>query len=174
MQKNRSAANRRSAVASRDAAGQDAGSGGRMPPAALRWIVLSETLVAGCRVLVADDSPFALELIKAILDKAGCTQLMGAGGGREALALAGENRFDVVLLDVTMPDMNGYEVARQLRATQGTPGPVIVMLSGRDIVEVDIGAREAGADGVMAKPVDRRKLLEMLETLLQQRRALAV
>jgi CheY-like chemotaxis protein len=145
-----------------------------MPPAALRWIVLSETLVAGCRVLVADDSPFALELIKAILDKAGCTQLMGAGGGREALALAGENRFDVVLLDVTMPDMNGYEVARQLRATQGTPGPVIVMLSGRDIVEVDIGAREAGADGVMAKPVDRRKLLEMLETLLQQRRALAV
>jgi DNA-binding response OmpR family regulator len=135
---------------------------------------LTESLVAGCRVLVADDSPFALELIKAILDKAGCTQLMGAGGGREALALAGENRFDVVLLDVTMPDMTGYEVARQLRATQESPGPVIVMLSGRDIVEVDIGAREAGADGVMAKPVDRRKLLELMETLLQQRRALAV
>jgi DNA-binding response OmpR family regulator len=48
------------------------------------------------------------------------------------------------------------------------------MLSGRDIVEVDIAAREAGADGVMAKPVDRRKLLEMLETFLQQRRAMAV
>jgi CheY-like chemotaxis protein len=136
--------------------------------------ILTESLVAGCRVLVADDSPFALELIKAILDKAGCTQLMGAGGGREALALAGQTRFDVVLLDVTMPDMNGYEVARQLRATEPAPGPVIVMLSGRDIVEVDIGAREAGADGVMAKPVDRRKLLELLETLLQQRRAMAV
>jgi DNA-binding response OmpR family regulator len=136
--------------------------------------ILTESLVAGCRVLVADDSPFALELIKAILDKAGCTQLMGAGGGREALALAGANRFDVVLLDVTMPDMNGYEVARQLRASEPAPGPVIVMLSGRDIVEVDIGAREAGADGVMAKPVDRRKLLELLETLLQRRRALAV
>jgi DNA-binding response OmpR family regulator len=133
---------------------------------------LTESLVAGCRVLVADDSPFALELIKAILDKAGCTQLLGAGGGREALVLAGENRFDVVLLDVTMPDMNGYEVAKALRATQ--PSPVIVMLSGRDIVEVDIAAREAGADGVMAKPVDRRKLLELLETLLQQRRAMAV
>jgi CheY-like chemotaxis protein len=134
---------------------------------------LTESLVAGCRVLVADDSPFALELIKAILDKAGCTQLLGAGGGREALALAGEARFDVVLLDVTMPDMNGYEVARQLRATETAPGPVIVMLSGRDIVEVDLAAREAGADGVMAKPVDRRKLLELLETLLQQRRAMA-
>jgi CheY-like chemotaxis protein len=133
---------------------------------------LTESLVAGCRVLVADDSPFALELIKAILDKAGCTQLIGAGGGREALVLAGQSRFDVVLLDVTMPDMNGYEVARQLRATEPAPGPVIVMLSGRDIVEVDIAAREAGADGVMAKPVDRRKLLEMLETLLQQRRAM--
>jgi CheY-like chemotaxis protein len=136
-------------------------------------LILTESLVAGCRVLVADDSPFALELIKAILDKAGCTQLMGAGGGREALALAEQTRFDVVLLDVTMPDMNGYDVARQLRATEQKPGPVIVMLSGRDIVEVDIGAREAGADGVMAKPVDRRKLLELLETLLQQRRALA-
>ena len=149
------------------------------PPAARKMRTLwsggtdavSETLVAGCRVLVADDSPFALELIKAILDKAGCTQLLGAGGGREALALASENRFDVVLLDVTMPDMNGYEVTRQLRATEPAPGPVIVMLSGRDIVEVDIAAREAGADGVMAKPVDRRKLLELLETLLQQRRA---
>ena len=137
-------------------------------------MVLAESLVAGCRVLVADDSPFALELIKAILDKAGCTQLLGAGGGREALALAGENRFDVVLLDVTMPDMNGYEVTRSLRATEPTPGPVIVMLSGRDIVEVNLAAREAGADGVMAKPVDRRKLLELLETLLQQRRAMAV
>ena len=137
------------------------------------WIVLTESLVAGCRVLVADDSPFALELIKAILDKAGCTNLTGAGGGREALARAGEIQFDVVLLDVTMPDMNGYEVTRQLRAAH-TPGPVIVMLSGRDIVEVDLAAREAGADGVMAKPVDRRKLLELLETLLQQRRALAV
>ena len=135
---------------------------------------MTESLVAGCRVLVADDSPFALELIKAILDKAGCTQLLGAGGGREALALAEEHRFDVVLLDVTMPDMNGYDVTRQLRATQEKPGPVIVMLSGRDIIEVETGARDAGADGVMAKPVDRRKLLELLETLLQQRRALAV
>ena len=135
---------------------------------------MTESLVAGCRVLVADDSPFALELIKAILDKAGCTQLLGAGGGREALALASQHRFDVVLLDVTMPDMNGYEVARSLRNTETAPGPVIVMLSGRDIVEVDIAAREAGADGVMAKPVDRRKLLELLETLLQRRRALAV
>jgi CheY-like chemotaxis protein len=134
---------------------------------------LTESLVAGCRVLVADDSPFALELIKAILDKAGCTQLSGAGGGREALALAGEHRFDVVLLDVTMPDMNGYEVAKSLRATEPAPGPVIVMLSGRDIIEVETGAREAGADGVMAKPVDRRKLLELLETLLQQRRVVA-
>ena len=41
------------------------------------WTDLTESLVAGCRVLVADDSPFALELIKAILDKAGCTQLLG-------------------------------------------------------------------------------------------------
>src|SRR5262245_44883 len=78
--------------------------------------VLSESLVAGCRVLVADDSPFALELIKAILEKAGCAQLSGAGGGREALALAEQSSFDVVLLDVTMPDMNGYEVTRRLRA----------------------------------------------------------
>jgi DNA-binding response OmpR family regulator len=90
------------------------------------------------------------------------------------LALAAETRFDVVLLDVTMPDMNGYEVARALRAGETAPGPVIVMLSGRDIVEVDIAAGECGADGVMAKPVDRRKLLELLETLLRQRRTMAI
>jgi CheY-like chemotaxis protein len=131
--------------------------------------VLTESLVAGCRVLVADDSPFALELIKAILEKAGCEHLTGAGGGREALALAEATPFDIVLLDVTMPDMNGYEVTRALRATLPPPGPVIMMLTGRDIVEVDGEARAAGADGVMAKPVDRRKLLALLESLLQQR-----
>ena len=133
--------------------------------------VLTESLLAGCRVLVADDSPFALELIKAILEKAGCEHLIGAGGGRDALSLAGQTPFDVVLLDVTMPDMNGYEVTRQLRAAGRIPEPVIVMLSGRDIVEVDAEARAAGADGVMAKPVDRRRLLALLETLLQERRA---
>ena len=162
-------------VASRGGGGQD--SRFRKWNGLRGWTVVTESLVAGCRVLVADDSPFALELIKAILDKAGCTQLTGAGGGREALTLAAETPFDVVLLDVTMPDMNGYDVARELRVATGQPGqppgPVIVMLSGRDIVEVDVAAREAGADGVMAKPVDRRKLLEMLEALLQQR-ALAV
>jgi len=136
--------------------------------------VLTESLVAGCRVLVADDSPFALELIKAILEKAGCTQLVGAAGGREAVALAGQSPFDVILLDVTMPDMNGYEVARKLRAAAGGSQPVIVMLTGRDIVEVDAEARTAGADGVMAKPVDRRRLLALLETLLHQRRAIAL
>ena len=134
---------------------------------------MTESLLAGCRVLVADDSPFALELIKAILEKAGCEHLSGASGGRDALALAEKTPFDVVLLDVTMPDMNGYEVTRQLRASQGDRHPVIVMLSGRDIVEVDAAAREAGADGVMSKPVDRRKLLELLDTLLRQRRALS-
>jgi CheY-like chemotaxis protein len=135
---------------------------------------LNETLISGCRVLVADDSPFALELIKAILEKAGCTDLVGAGGGREALSIAEQSAFDVVLLDVTMPDMSGYEVVRALRSrgpsADGAKPPVILMLTGRDIVEVDSEARLAGADGVMAKPVDRRRLLALLETLLQQRR----
>src|SRR3954462_15331311 len=97
-------------------------------------IALTESLVAGCRVLVADDSPFALELIKAILEKAGCVNLTGAGGGKEALAFAEGAAVGLVLLDVTMPDMNGYEVTRQLRAKPPKPGPVIVMLTGREIV----------------------------------------
>jgi CheY-like chemotaxis protein len=135
--------------------------------------VVTESLVAGCRVLVADDSPFALELIKAILEKAGCAHLAGASGGREALTLAGESAYDVVLLDVTMPDMSGYDVTRALRSRDAASQPVIVMLTGRDIVEVEGEARAAGADGVMAKPVDRRRLLALLENLLLQRRAIS-
>ncbi|HEY4162502.1 MAG TPA: response regulator, partial [Dongiaceae bacterium] len=98
---------------------------------------MADNTLSGCQVLVVDDSPFALELSKALLEKAGCTQLVGADGGHEALALAESTRFDVVLLDVTMPDMNGYAVARQLRAILPSPGPVIVMLTGRDIAEVE-------------------------------------
>jgi CheY-like chemotaxis protein len=133
----------------------------------------------GCQVLVVDDSPFALELSKAILEEAGCTHLAGAGDGHQALAQAeqaqAERRpFDIVLLDVTMPDMNGYTVARQLRAALMPPGPVIVMLTGRDIVEAETEARMAGADGVMAKPVNRRKLLALLDSLLRERRTATV
>ncbi len=79
---------------------------------------------------------------------------------------AGETRFDVVLLDVTMPDIEpAVRSPRSCAPPSPGPGPVIVMLCGRDIVEVDIAAREAGADGVMAEPVDQRKLLKLLETL---------
>jgi CheY-like chemotaxis protein len=138
---------------------------------------VTDDILSGCRVLVVDDSPFALELSKAILEKAGCTDLTGAEGGRDGLALAAQALteripFDVVLLDVTMPDMNGYAVAVRLRALLPPPGPVIIMLSGRDIAEVETKARMAGADGVMAKPVNRRKLLALLESLLAERRVL--
>jgi CheY-like chemotaxis protein len=139
---------------------------------------VADNILNGCRVLVVDDSPFALELSKALLEKAGCTDLSGADGGREALGLAEAAHFDVVLLDVTMPDMSGYAVARRLRLIPPTPGaehgPVIVMLTGRDIAEVEPEALMAGADAVMAKPIDRCRLLALLEQLLERRRAAVV
>jgi CheY-like chemotaxis protein len=132
---------------------------------------VADNTLSGCRVLVVDDSPFAIELSKALLENAGCTHLVGADGGREALTLAEATDFDVVLLDVTMPDMNGYAVARQLRGTLPPPGPVVVMLTGRDIAEVEPEALMAGADAVMSKPIDRQKLLALLEQLLERRRS---
>jgi DNA-binding response OmpR family regulator len=67
--------------------------------------------------------------------------------------------------------MNGYAVARQLRAILPSPGPVIVMLTGRDIAEVEPEALMAGADAVMAKPIDRQRLLALLQSLLERRSA---
>jgi len=114
------------------------------------------------RVLVVDDNRDSAESLAAVL-RLDRHEALVAYGGREALAVAERERPDLILLDIGMPDMDGYEVARRLRASEPTANTRIVTLSGYG----QAGDREkslaAGCDGHLVKPVSVADLARWLD-----------
>jgi pilus assembly protein CpaE len=119
------------------------------------------------RILAVDDSPLILKLIESILSRAG-HQVFTALSGPEALALVDEVRPDLVILDVTMPEMNGYEVCRILRQTPLTAQSPILILTSLDSLENKMQGFEAGADDYMVKPFQAAELCARVEALMRR------
>jgi DNA-binding response OmpR family regulator len=111
-------------------------------------------------VLVVDDSEDLTEAL-ALLLKLWGHQPEVAASGRAALAAARARRPDVVLLDLGLPDLSGYEVARRLRALHGPDATMLVALSGRDREDCPC-CREAAFDHHYVKPVDPLTLRDLL------------
>jgi diguanylate cyclase (GGDEF)-like protein len=123
-------------------------------------------------VLIVDDDPINLQVLANALHLAGHA-VTAALSGREALAKAAEVSHDLVVLDVMMPGLSGYEVCRRLRETRPLFDLPILMLTARSRPE-DIGAGlEAGANDYLAKPFDKVELLARVRTLLALRHAAA-
>jgi len=118
------------------------------------------------RFLIADDSSIMASLLAAMLESGGYKNITIANNGTEALRLARGHRPDLALIDVTMPDMSGYDVARALRADPATAGLRIVIQTGRDKEAEEKNAYDAGADAIIGKPVDRQALLQMVAAQL--------
>jgi signal transduction histidine kinase len=118
---------------------------------------------------VIDDFPDSLALYEALLSEDGY-RVRTAVSGKKALALVNEREPDVVLLDVSMPGMDGYEVLKWLRARRGG-GPAVLMLTAarRDPNAIEHGLRE-GADAYMTKPIDSRELLARVRGALEAHR----
>jgi signal transduction histidine kinase/CheY-like chemotaxis protein len=124
------------------------------------------------RVLVADDDPINLEVLRAVLEPAGY-MLVTANDGREAVARAFDSGpFDAVLLDVMMPRMTGLEAATVLRADfpQGTLP--ILMLTAKNRPEDVVAGLAAGADDYLGKPVNSAELLARLGAHIEGLRAM--
>lgn len=117
------------------------------------------------RVLIVDDEPNIVSALEFLMEDAGL-EVRTAGDGRDALALAAEFAPDLVLLDVVMPIVNGYEVCQRLKSDPATRGTRVLMLSakGRD-VEIAKGL-ELGADAYMTKPFSTRDLMSKVRELL--------
>ncbi|RME38670.1 MAG: response regulator [Thermoflexia bacterium] len=119
----------------------------------------------GAKILVVEDDPESLKLIGLMLHTRGY-QVLPARNGPQALQKAVTEAPDLVLMDVMMPGMDGYEVARRLRADPRTAHLPIIMLTARGQVTDKVAGFEAGADEYLVKPVHPAELFTRIEALL--------
>jgi DNA-binding response OmpR family regulator len=119
----------------------------------------------GGLILVADDDEDILVLVRTVLERAGY-DVVTARNGAEAIAAAAEQRPDLAVLDVSMPELDGLEVLRHLRAEPSTSEVPVLMLSAR-VQEEDVARGFAeGASAYVQKPFSSRELTERIGELL--------
>jgi len=122
---------------------------------------------AGCRVLVAEDNPVNQLLMVRLLEKRGF-QVVVAGNGRAALAAISQQNFDIVLMDVQMPELDGLEATRILRQTEGSSGkglPVVAMTAHAMQGDRD-RCLAAGMSAYVSKPVRPDELFQVIDQVL--------
>jgi len=118
------------------------------------------------RVLVVDDVHANLKLLEARLN-AEYFEVVTASSGREALEICERNQCDIVLLDVMMPGMDGFEVARRLKANVATHHIPIIMVTALDQPSDRVRGLEAGADDFLTKPVSDLALIARVRSLVR-------
>ena len=116
------------------------------------------------RILVVDDEPYTLDLVKLTLITDGF-YVETAGSGEDALHLLNEHTFDLMLLDVMMPAVSGFDVMRLMKSTPIGATPVIILSAvGSD--ESQLTGEELGAIGYLVKPISRGELLDAVYAAL--------
>jgi CheY-like chemotaxis protein len=122
-------------------------------------------------IMIVDDVTDNRVMLEAMLEDD--YQLVEAGSGKECLALVEQSVPDLILLDVKMPEMDGYEVCAQLRSNPQTRSLPVIFVSALDSSEERLAGFEAGGDEYITKPVDMTDLLDKVKYRLQQNQQLA-
>jgi PAS domain S-box-containing protein len=130
-------------------------------------------MIAGLRVLVVDDSAVNRQLLQTFLTKLGCEVMLAEDGAR-AVAMFEQEAPDLIFMDVMMPEMDGYEATRRIKAAAGDRWVPVVFVSALDKDENLVAGLEAGGDDYLPKPVNfvllHAKLRSLVRTLSLQRR----
>ena len=125
----------------------------------------------GVRTLIVDDDPVNLQVLSNHLALEGHS-VIAADNGREALRLLeSEQEFDLILLDVMMPGLSGYEVCRVLRESFSETELPVIMLTARNRISDLIAGLESGANDYLTKPFEPRELIARARTMLKLRQA---
>src|SRR5262249_39771080 len=115
------------------------------------------------RILVVDDTPANIQSVSAILKEHGY-QISVATNGKQALAVLERVRPDLILLDVLMPEMDGFETCRQLKSTEAWKDIPVIFLTGQTDLEHIVNGFELGAMDYVAKPFHAHELLARVNT----------
>ena len=118
--------------------------------------------MAGERVLAVDDEPRYLEIIRFNLETAGF-RVACAASGEEALELVAADEPDLIMLDLMLPGIDGFEVCRSVRERSGCP---IIMLTARGAEEDKVRGLRLGADDYVTKPFSTRELVARVKQML--------
>lgn len=121
------------------------------------------------RILIVDDQPLTRELMTLVMQAQGHKTLV-ATNGAEAIAIVEKRALDLVILDVVMPGLDGFEVARRIRSGARNRNVPIIMVSALDDKESRIQGLAAGADEFLTRPVDRVELKVRVQNLLRMKR----
>src|SRR4030065_2476657 len=119
----------------------------------------------GEKILIVDDDLDTLRLVGLMLQHQGY-RIVAASSGIQAIALSQGDKPDMVLLDIMMPDMDGYEVARKLRSDPATNGIPIIMFTAKTQVDDKVQGFESGADDYLTKPTQPRELFAHVKAVL--------
>ena len=123
------------------------------------------------RVVCIEDEPEMIDLIKLILSRKGF-EVLGANGGEKGLKLIRENLPDLILLDLMMPEMDGWQVYQQLKADDATKDiPVIVVTAKAQNIDKVLGLHIAKVDDYIPKPFSLQELIDRVEDVLSRREA---
>jgi len=120
------------------------------------------------RILVADDNPANVDILQTRLAVHGY-EIVTAGDGEEALAVAREKQPDLILLDVMMPRMDGLEVCRRLKADTALPFIPIILVTAKADTKDIVAGLEAGGDEYLTKPVDQAALVARVKSMLRSK-----
>src|ERR1700688_3743569 len=129
----------------------------------------AQTLLRPMNILCAEDNPYGRVVLNTILTELG-HRADFVGTGTAAVEAAARGGYDVVLMDVTLPGLDGLEATRRIRALAGPPGGVLLIgISGRANAADEAAGRAAGMDGYLAKPISPAALTRLLVSLATTR-----
>ena len=117
------------------------------------------------RILIVDDSPTEMFKLTGMLEKHG-HQVLQAGNGADGVALARQEKPDLVLMDIVMPGLNGFQATRQLTKDPETQGIPVIVVTTKDQETDMLWASRQGAKGYLTKPVDEDALTDKIKELL--------
>jgi len=119
------------------------------------------------KVLIVDDEELNLQLIEAYLNEE--YEIITAQSGTEALKKIIEEKPDIVLLDIMMPQINGYDVCKSIKENDATRFIPVVMCTALSGSEAKVKAIEIGADDFLTKPINREELFARIKSLLKKK-----